>query len=388
MSDVDRQVLPPPPTSPRWRWIDRLVLLVVAIVLPLPALGLLAGVRPATIENRPLLTAPPVSFGALAQPEWYAALDHYIADNIAVRPQAVRLRARLDLALSGSPNPDVIRGVDGWLFYRDDLVPVCSVQAPELIARLDAITASLSARGQAFRFLIAPDKHVFYGDKRRPDDGIPTPCTDLNRPALRAAIDARPAVAVDGWASVEAAAREQPDVSLYFRQDSHWTPTAALSAVRDLMRSLDPAIWSDADLVPTDPVAVQMDLAQILGLVETEQAVNPLVRPGVRLSPLPVNVPAGSSLPYPIVRYAATGDRPVLPGRTVIFYDSYFGRHTEQISTFFADITWVHIDDLKRSPDIVRGLGDFDRVIYQEVERYVYRVQLDTLLAPVLRSSR
>ncbi len=380
--------LPLASRSRRWRVVDRLAIVAFALALVLPSAAMLAGARPQAIENRPLLTAPPFTPGSIWDPAWSAAVDRAIADNLVLRPRAIRLRAAIDLALSGSPSPDVIRGVDDWLFYRDDLVALCPVGAAELVTRLDAAAAAFAAAGQEFRFIIAPDKHVYYGDRRRPDDGIPAPCTDAARPSVRAALATRGAFAVDGWSAVDSARAALPGTELYFRQDSHWVPVAALMAIRDLMLSLDPALWSEADVVAGEPRAFQMDLAQILGVPRTEAALDPLVRPGVQLRTTAVEPPAGLHLPYPIQQISAQGDRRLLGGRTVVVYDSYFGRATNKLAAFFADSTWIHIDDLKQSPDLVRQLGPFDRVIYEEVERYVYRAQLDTLVAPLVRIPR
>jgi len=53
--------LPPASPTPLWRRIDRLVMVVFAIGISIPAVVMLIGLRPAPIENRPLLTPPPAS---------------------------------------------------------------------------------------------------------------------------------------------------------------------------------------------------------------------------------------------------------------------------------------------------------------------------------------
>jgi len=91
--------LPAASPSRAWRIVDKLVVIGFVVGLTIPALMFAAGLRPPEIENRPLLTAPPFSIDRLLDPGWYSALDKYLTDNLAVRPLAVRLRARVTTGL-------------------------------------------------------------------------------------------------------------------------------------------------------------------------------------------------------------------------------------------------------------------------------------------------
>jgi hypothetical protein len=75
-------------------------------------------------------------------------------------------------------------------------------------------------------------------------------------------------------------------------------------------------------------------------------------------------------------------------GRTLIVYDSYFRTNERRIAPWFRDSVWVHADDLKRSPELVADLPQFDRVVVERVERSVYDIDLDALLAPVIAAAR
>jgi hypothetical protein len=47
---------------------------------------------------------------------------------------------------------------------------------------------------------------------------------------------------------------------------------------------------------------------------------------------------------------------------------------------------WVHVGDLGRLPELVEDLPAFDRVVIERVERGVYDLDLDALLAPFVEA--
>ena len=75
-----------------WRHLDRLVLAATMVGLLVPWTLLLAGLRPRPIENRPLATLPAVSVNGLLDGSWFRGADAFVADNVFVRPYAIRVR--------------------------------------------------------------------------------------------------------------------------------------------------------------------------------------------------------------------------------------------------------------------------------------------------------
>lgn len=73
-------------------------------------------------------------------------------------------------------SPAVVRGAGGWFFYGDDKAIDDYANAepltPEAIANWRAAVRAaarwLDARGIAYVFTIAPDKHVIYGEEMPP----------------------------------------------------------------------------------------------------------------------------------------------------------------------------------------------------------------------------
>jgi alginate O-acetyltransferase complex protein AlgJ len=379
--------LPPPSPTRRWRQLDRLVVVVFCLGLIVPVLLSAAGLRPAAIENRPLLTAPPVSLESLLDPTWYASVDRFLTDNVPVRPFAVRLRGEANWRFGGTGNPAVVRGIGTWLFTRDEIAARCELTATDIAAGLDRANAAFAAAGQGFRFVVAPDKHAIHPEKLDPGMAYGSPCTDRQRDAMRAELGRRPAFAVDGWAALLAQRSARPDgPPLYYAQDSHWTPSGALASIRELIRSLGPDLWRDDDVVEGKPKRVAMELARQMGLSRAETVASPRVRPSVDIVRTPIEVPVETNNARAIYRITASGDRPLVPGRTAIVYDSFFGLYMSAVAPFFEETVWIHQGDLLNHPEIAQLVGPFDRVILERVERGLYFTRIDELLRPLVRA--
>jgi hypothetical protein len=381
--------LPPASPTPAWRTIDRLAAVGFVVVLFVPLVLFGAGIRPALIDNRPLLTPPPVSGGALLDTAFYAALDKFVADNVALRPVAVRLRALVDArVLGGSSNPEVIRGTGDWLFSRAELAPHCSFSAEQLAGQLGRAAASFGGAEQTFRALVVPDKHVIYPDRLRSDLGLAPACTESRRATLRAWLASHPTIGVDGWTPLLGArAAEGSSEGLYYPQDSHWTPAGAVAGIRELVRSLDPALWDDAEVVVDGTMRRDQELARQMGISSPIDVPRLRTRPGMTVKRTTILVAEKLAGAAAIYEYRTSGAQRVLPGRTAIVYDSFFGITMPLVAPFFADSVWIHTSDLGGNPQLARELGPFDRVIYERVERGIYDTDAETLLRPLVRTS-
>lgn len=384
MSDAH---LPEGPKDPRWRLIDRVVVAAVMLALLVPAGLLVAGRRPPTLENRPLLTIPAFSIDRALDATWPAGVDAFLADNMALRAFAVRLRGEVQYGTGGTGNPDVIPGLDGWLFIRGEFEPQCEVTAEEITQAITAGADRFRATGQEFRFLLVPDKHLIYPEQVRPDLHFPPACNDLGREAVQAMLAQQAPTTIDGIAILESAKREAPDgPTLFYSMDTHWTPSGAILPIRALIQSLDPAVWSDDEVTIDGTYRRTMDLAGQIGIRRTELTPKIVVRPDVRTKREDLEVPVDVGNARAVFRITSTGDRPLLPGRTAIVYDSFFGISIPLVAPWFEDTTWIHVGDLVNHPELGELLGSFDRVILQRVERGLYQTDVDTVLRALVRA--
>lgn len=387
---LDRSAhLPPPSPAGRWRLLDRLVVVVFCLGLIVPGLLMVARIRPAAIENRPLLEPPALtSPGSLLDASWYAAVDRFLADNVAVRPLAVRARGEAYWRTGGTGNPEVVRGLDRWLFTLEEIQPRCDLGPADIAAALDRAKAAFTAGGQDFRFLIAPDKHVIYPEKVDPGMPYGPACTDERRPAMERELASRAAFAVDGWTATRAERAARPaGPLLYYTQDSHWTTSGAVPAIRELIRSLGPDLWRDDDVLTGGSKRVAMELARQMGLSRAETVPGVTIRPSVKIVRTPIDLPVETNNARAVYRITAeAGTRPLVPGRTVVVYDSFFGLNMAAVAPFFAESIWIHMGDLQNHPEIATLVGPPDRVVMERVERGLYFTKIDELLRPLVRA--
>lgn len=367
--------------------LERFAALVFVVALIVPGIALIAGVRPPELENATPATMPALSVGALTETATYAGIDTFIADNLPGRDVALRRYADLDYGLlGGSTNADVVVGAGDWLFFRGELLPTCGLTADEFLDRIDTAATDAEAAGLDLRIVVAPDKHVIHPERRRAGDGLPAACTDLQRDAVRAGMAARQDSTVDLWGPVLAARQERPE-PIYFSQDSHWTPTGALAAIRALVDSLAPGVWDPAEIGTDGTSTYPMELARLMG--DPRDAVVPayVVRPTmtVMASTIPTDVDL-SEAPE-ITAYSTTGDGAVIPGTTLFVYDSFFNINRPRIVPWFEDSIWVHVGDLRAHPDLVADLPPIDRVVVERVERDVYDLDVAKLLEPLFGRS-
>jgi hypothetical protein len=380
---ADTAHLPSGPASRGWRRFDRLVVAVTLLGLCLPWALLVGGLRPKPIENRPLVPFPQLTGTGLLDASSMRAIDAFLADNIALRSYAVRIRGEVIALSGGTGNPQVLRGRDGWLFTRAEFEPTCRYPVATVTGALVAAKTAFAAAGRTFRFVAVPDKHTIYPDELPPANPFPPPCTELQRGTVRAAFARLGPVAVDGWSALAAARATDPGELLYYRADTHWTQIGALAVIKSLVLSLDAALWSDADVTIEGTTNRSVDLAIQVGVRRVETVPRVVIRPGT-VTRTDVAVPVEIHNARAVFTTTASG-RPTLPGRTLIIYDSFFGIDVQLVSPFFANATWIHVGDLQNHPELARLLGPFDTIVLERVERGLYGVDLAVLLEPLER---
>jgi alginate O-acetyltransferase complex protein AlgJ len=368
--------------------LDRIVSVGFVVALIVPGIALAAGIRPVDLEGRPAAVLPPIDASSIGKPSTYAAIDRWLADRFPARNQAIGAHAAIDYGvLGGSTTPKVIVGRDGWLFTRTELQPVCEFTAEQVLAALDRAVDAFSAHRMDLWLIVPPDKHAIYPEMVVPGSGLGKACSDDRRAAMQAGMATRPDHAIELWERIVAAHAAEPSTPLYFRQDTHWTPLGAVIATEALVESLAPGAWDDAEMPIDGFAAYDTDLSRLIGLPAKERVPRLVVRPGVEVArtTVPTNVDLTSARDIGHYRVEAGAD--AVEGRTLMIYDSYFRTNVTRIAPWFRDSVWVHADDLKLYPELVADLPAFDHVIVERVERSVYAIDLDTLLAPVVAAA-
>jgi hypothetical protein len=363
---------------------SRIVAIGFWLALAIPGLATLAGSRPASIENRDPAPFPEILVDQLGNSALYAAIDKAVGDAFPIRGWAVETHASIDYGLlGGSSNPAVVVAPGGWLFGADEVMPTCSFTAEETLGQIDEAAAAAERAGIGFRYVMAPDKHAIYPE-RLPGAADPAAmCTDQRRDAIRAGFGARPDTTVDGWTAVQEAHAADPAAKLYFESDTHWTPAGAEAVMRELVDSFQPRLWKDRQVTtaPTEPKTT--DLSRQIGLPRNEDLADLIARadrkPKRSTIETGVDLDNAPSIPW----FKARPGAAVIPGRTLILYNSFFARHMQLLAPWFEESVWVHADDLRAFPEIAASLPPIDNLIVQRVERSAYNLDTWELVRPL-----
>ena len=203
-------------------------------------------------EQRIPFKAPRASSGALATAGWERDVERDVADRFPLRTGLIESYSYAKFAwLGGSPNPFVVRGPNGWLFWtREERQYVSGSWTPDdadlaRVARLYEDRARWCARhGMRYVLLFAPNKSSIYAAEAPPWYRATAP-TPLDRllPMLRA----RGVGTIDVRAALVRAARNG---DVYMRGDTHWNDAGALIAYRATVGALHDAGVRDA-VAPT-----------------------------------------------------------------------------------------------------------------------------------------
>jgi hypothetical protein len=156
-----------------------------------------------------------------------------------------------------------------------------------------------------------------------------------------------------------------------------------MPAIRALVESLEPGLWDGAPPAAAGTKSFVGDLSQLAGLPSSERAAI-FERPGLTLSSTTVPSSLDARGQRPIRRFTTGGTDAVVPGRTLILYDSFFGTIQDDVASWFADSVWLHIDDLSLHSEVVGDLPAFDRVVLARTERLAYLTAYEKVLKPLV----
>jgi hypothetical protein len=337
-------------------------------VISLPMAANLAGRDGADpgAENRELAEFPRLDGSWRAVEHLGDDLAGWFEDHFGFRSALIRWYGASRLFLMGvSPSAAVIKGTDGWFFYGDDNAAedyaAVDPMTPEAIANWrDAILRAehwLGARGIAYVFTIAPDKHAIYSEHMPTTiarighvtrtDQVYTALQDLGF-----AVDVRPSLFLGK-------AHER----VYQRTDTHWNDRGSLIAYQQIVAAvraraaLVPPAWTRDDFEAITRDSEAGDLAAMMGLKRVLREEDLLLVPRRPRAARVVDPPGAAAM--------AEEGRLVteIPGsslpRAVIFRDSFVSRLVPFLSEHFSRAVYLWQNDFdanvvaREKPDVV-----------------------------------
>lgn len=200
------------------------VLCCLAMLLP-ESLGMLLP-QPKAAANEILAPAP---VWRDKEGQWNLSalteLSDYLADRFAFRQPMISLWSHLHALSGSSPEPQVLQGCDGWLYYTETLPDFSGVSLPtdalaHVANNLSLMQEAAKTAGADFVFVIAPNKNSLYPDKM--PDRFPARHAQSSAAQLLPLLAQRGVSAADLFAVFGA-----QDEVLYYVLDSHWNARGA-----------------------------------------------------------------------------------------------------------------------------------------------------------------
>lgn len=370
-----------PRARPHPTFLSAVIAVVASGLIFAPVISFVVGRRGEAIVNR----SPRAFPGRDSGWNWVTQLSLALSDRLPLRGSAVRADGWIDQqvfgedpAYGGASMPDVVAGIDGYLFVTEDFQRAClNGASPEtVVALLAAIAATLESSGRETVVGIAPNKSSVLSD-RLP---LHPPGEECHRDFTSRLWTALEAAAIPQYVDLLGALLEQRTATgrpMYHRLDTHWDMEGALVAVRTIIERLDPGLWDESEVFHESAVDKIGDLTVIQGNPRTESAPAVVIsRDGV----VPVNtsrIPDG---------YRFTNSAPpnrLIAGRTVIVLDSFGLGALPLLLPYFEDLTVVEFTSLS-GEHLVPYLVEADNVILLSVERFFEQRMTDHFNAAFL----
>lgn len=238
-----------------------------------------------TSEKRMLATW--VSWQQAKSPtDYFTHVSSYAQDHFGFRDELISLNAKILFALNQSPVDKVIKGKEGWLFYKTyDALSLLSSDKSAIISAIERRARhvsyradTLKARGIAYVYVIAPNKMVMYREKMPKVYALSenNHMQDLFTQSLDQS-------KLSFYFDLKKYLKEQQSKALefdfYYKNDTHWNhfgAYAAYNGVVDFIKQSHPKVeLSPAEYSFSEKEKIGGDLAKFIGLNEHSMAKEP-----------------------------------------------------------------------------------------------------------------
>lgn len=250
------------------------------VLYGIPLLWLAAGSRTeaGTYENRNAAEMPKLTWrenGWEAVEAYPSAYEAYYNDHLPFRSQWIYLNSQMEYSLfQSSPNTEVVRGKDGWLFY-NNVLDDNSIETykgmnlfrheelEQIKENLLSVREELVQNGVSeFVLLIAPNKERIYEEKMPDYYGEPAGeyRTKQLIEYLREHTDIR---IVYPYKELKAAKLSR---QVYYRLDTHWNKIGGYVGSGALLRELGVSLTPLEELTITKTEPTVCDLADMISM--------------------------------------------------------------------------------------------------------------------------
>ena len=222
--------------------LDLIFLLVFIVGLFLP-MSKISKSEKSIQENRMLARKPHLFVNNQINEKYGTEFESYFNDRFNGRKKLLRLYSYITEKSNFNGNKDVLKGKNGWLFYRGDH-SLENFQNKTLFTQeelqsigkyLADINKWAENHGKKFYYVVAPDKNRIYGEnipvlqKVRPD-------TESRQRQLIDFLDKNTSVRTIDLR--EALLAKKDTGLLYYKEDTHWNELGAYWAYREMVQKM------------------------------------------------------------------------------------------------------------------------------------------------------
>lgn len=371
----------------------RLLTVALAALLLAPTLMSIRGGGDA-VENRSSIPFPELNTDTAADTDTYRQFDAAFRDRLTLRRKVVRAIGRTGYDRLGySFNSRVYVGEDRVPFFTEDFIKPCGTpfDPTTVDQRIRAFEQTAQRSGKDVLFVVAPDKSSVLRDKLGWAADALMSCADPVREQTQARWgDDHLGPVVTLWPQFAAAEAAEPG-RVWQAGDSHWSYQGAMMFTREVLDRL--VVRGEApEQLRGAPGAQERadqrlpgDLYPLLGFTREDEVAYWVVRrEGVTVETSAIPTDMGrTQRTHTTVAPAGT---PMVPGRTLVVYDSFFYLAEAQLTPYFTEMTTLHWDDFR--PMARDGqLPEFDRIIFQTVQRSWPQRIVEQLTEPAIAAT-
>ena len=295
-------------------------------------------------EKRSLATFPHLPRTFSSTRDFISGLDRYYSDHFGFRRRLVYWGQRWrQICFKESPLPSVIIGRNGWLFYSDtqtieDIRATTSLSVKQLQdwrSLLERRRDWLAARGIAYIFVIAPDKHSIYpenlpawlkkvGSLTKLDQFI----THMRANSTVPILDLRPVLL-----------QAKKNAATYLLTDTHWNQYGAFVGYQELIRALSKQLpgLEPLPIGAFERKTVLEEGGNLAAMLAQKQVI--LEQDSPKLSPRPPLAPLGRATAKTGAPYLTT-ENTNANGRAVVFRDSFSEAWAPLIGYHFSEVIY------------------------------------------------
>ena len=310
-------------------------------------------------------------------------LASWLGDRVTLKDQAIRVDSKIDRVIfkesasAGSVSPRVLEGEAGVAFIADAFNEECNphLQTSDLIPRMTSLSQVIVDSGREFRLIVSPDKSSILADYLPSNFDLKSCFESYNEDFWNQLSSSDISGFVDLRSELNAQRIYRREI-LYKKRDTHWDNAGGAMASKAVVNSISLGLWEEDLLKFSGLLSEGGDLDLLLGSPFIDSV------PSYSLTRADVSQVSSEAIDQSDhgrnLRVINTStDSFLIPGRTLIFGDSFSEAAQPFFLSYFADVTLMRLDNfsLDKYVDLIK---EADRVLFWSVERsFPYRVAYD-----------